>query len=162
MPLTQESLGGNAKTVMIANVSPAMTNMADTLSTLRFAQRVKAIRNTVSSSEETAGGAMASSWRLSMNNMTTKQCRKDFNCPLQVYRNEDTRGDAAQLRHELRRLKAELHMWQQAAASGDAASPQGGYGRLRSPASTPGGPAHLQSPQPAGPAPWQARPTSAC
>lgn len=43
----QESLGGNAKTVMIANVSPAATNMADTLSTLRFAQRVKAIRNTV-------------------------------------------------------------------------------------------------------------------
>jgi hypothetical protein len=43
--LKQESLGGNAKTVMIANVSPAMTNMAGTL---RFAQRVKAIRNTVS------------------------------------------------------------------------------------------------------------------
>lgn len=60
MPLTQESLGGNAKTVMIANVSPAMTNMADTLSTLRFAQRVKAIRNTVSSSEDTTDGALLS------------------------------------------------------------------------------------------------------
>ena len=57
--LKQESLGGNAKTVMIANVSPAMTNMADTLSTLRFAQRVKAIRNTVSSSRETTRGAAA-------------------------------------------------------------------------------------------------------
>lgn len=50
----QESLGGNAKTVMIANVSPAMTNMADTLSTLRFAQRVKAIRNTVSHTTSSA------------------------------------------------------------------------------------------------------------
>jgi kinesin family member 15 len=60
MPLEQESLGGNAKTVMIANVSPAMTNMADTLSTLRFAQRVKAIRNTVRILEETTGGALAS------------------------------------------------------------------------------------------------------
>lgn len=32
---------------MIANVSPAIANVADTLSTLRFAQRVKAIQNTV-------------------------------------------------------------------------------------------------------------------
>ena len=52
-------------------------------------------------------------------------------------------------------------MWQQAAASGDTASPQDRYSRLRSPASTPGGPAHLQSPQSAGPSPWQARPTRA-
>ena len=43
----QDSLGGNAKTIMIANVSPAAANLADTLSTLRFAQRVKAIQNTV-------------------------------------------------------------------------------------------------------------------
>jgi hypothetical protein len=80
-------------------------------------------------------------------------------CLLQVYRNEDTRGDAVQLRQEIRRLKAELHMWQQAAANGDLSTPQGGFGRLRSPASTPSGPAHLQSPQSAGPSPWQARPT---
>ena len=43
----QDSLGGNSKTMMIANVSPAATNAADTLSTLRFAQRVKFIRNKV-------------------------------------------------------------------------------------------------------------------
>ena len=33
--------------MMIANISPASPNLADTHSTLRFAQRVKAIRNTV-------------------------------------------------------------------------------------------------------------------
>ena len=43
----QDSLGGNSKTMMIANISPASPNLADTHSTLRFAQRVKAIRNTV-------------------------------------------------------------------------------------------------------------------
>ena len=72
--LKQESLGGNAKTVMIANVSPAMTNMADTLSTLRFAQRVKAIRNTVSSSWETTSGAAAfAAQHLSMTDLLLNQ-----------------------------------------------------------------------------------------
>ena len=37
--------------MMIANVSPAATNISDTLSTLRFAQRVKFIRNKVRSLE---------------------------------------------------------------------------------------------------------------
>ncbi len=41
----QDSLGGNAKTFMVANISPASANLAETLSTLRFAQRAKAIKN---------------------------------------------------------------------------------------------------------------------
>ena len=47
MAMLQDSLGGNSKTMMIANVSPALTNMAETLSTLRFAQRTKHIKNKV-------------------------------------------------------------------------------------------------------------------
>lgn len=43
----QDSLGGNAKTVMIANVSPAAACLKETLSTLGFAQRAKLIRNKV-------------------------------------------------------------------------------------------------------------------
>ncbi|KAK3242190.1 hypothetical protein CYMTET_48102 [Cymbomonas tetramitiformis] len=43
--LLQESLGGNAKTVMIAAVSPSSDCAAETLSTLKFAQRAKCIRN---------------------------------------------------------------------------------------------------------------------
>ncbi|XP_043211524.1 uncharacterized protein LOC122375971 [Amphibalanus amphitrite] len=43
--LLKDSLGGNAKTAMVATVSPASTCYSDTLSTLRFAERAKAIVN---------------------------------------------------------------------------------------------------------------------
>jgi len=38
-------LGGNTKTVMIAAISPADYNYDETLSTLRYASRAKAIKN---------------------------------------------------------------------------------------------------------------------
>ncbi|PRW20706.1 kinesin KIF3B [Chlorella sorokiniana] len=43
--LLQDSLGGNTRTVMIANVGPAASNGEETLSTLRYANRAKNIRN---------------------------------------------------------------------------------------------------------------------
>ena len=43
--LLQDSLGGNTKTVMIANIGPADYNMDETLSTLRYASRAKNIQN---------------------------------------------------------------------------------------------------------------------
>jgi hypothetical protein len=43
--LLQDSLGGNTKTVMIAACSPADYNYEESLSTLRFAARAKAIKN---------------------------------------------------------------------------------------------------------------------
>ncbi len=43
----QDSLGGNSKTIMVANISPASANLAETISTLRFAQRAKSIKNKV-------------------------------------------------------------------------------------------------------------------
>ena len=43
--LLRNSLGGNAKTLMIANVSPASLSYFETLSTLKFAQRAKMIKN---------------------------------------------------------------------------------------------------------------------
>ncbi|KAK6165825.1 hypothetical protein SNE40_022663 [Patella caerulea] len=42
--LLQNALGGNSKTVMIAALSPADINYEETLSTLRFADRAKAIK----------------------------------------------------------------------------------------------------------------------
>ena len=38
-------LGGNAKTAMVAALSPASINFDETLSTLRYAWQVKAIKN---------------------------------------------------------------------------------------------------------------------
>lgn len=43
--LLQDSLGGNTKTVMIANCSPADYNFDETLSSLRYASRAKFIKN---------------------------------------------------------------------------------------------------------------------
>ena len=41
--LLQDSLGGNTKTVMIAAISPSTCSYGETLSTLRYASRAKAI-----------------------------------------------------------------------------------------------------------------------
>jgi hypothetical protein len=43
--LLQDSLGGNTKTVMIACISPSDNNYDETLSTLRYANRAKNIKN---------------------------------------------------------------------------------------------------------------------
>jgi kinesin family protein 3/17 len=43
--LLQDSLGGNTKTCMIAALSPSDNNYEETLSTLRYATRAKAIKN---------------------------------------------------------------------------------------------------------------------
>lgn len=43
--LVQDSLGGNTKTVMMAAISPADYNYDETLSTLRYANRAKSIKN---------------------------------------------------------------------------------------------------------------------
>uniref|UniRef100_A0A3Q3EN88 Kinesin-like protein n=1 Tax=Labrus bergylta TaxID=56723 RepID=A0A3Q3EN88_9LABR len=43
--LLQDSLGGNAKTVMIATVGPSHKNFGESLATLRYASRAKNIKN---------------------------------------------------------------------------------------------------------------------
>ncbi|UJR28430.1 hypothetical protein I4U23_009670 [Adineta vaga] len=43
--LLQDSLGGNSKTAMIANIGPADYNYDETLNTLRYANRAKNIKN---------------------------------------------------------------------------------------------------------------------
>ncbi|XP_053376861.1 osmotic avoidance abnormal protein 3-like [Mercenaria mercenaria] len=45
--LLKDAVGGNCKTVMIATISPADQDYEQTLSTLRYANRVKSIRNKV-------------------------------------------------------------------------------------------------------------------
>ena len=43
--LLQDSLGGNAKTIMVANIGPSKFNYDETLTTLRYANRAKDIKN---------------------------------------------------------------------------------------------------------------------
>ena len=53
--LLRDSLGGNSKTVIIANVSPSAACYGETLSTLKFAQRAKLIRNKAVINEDSSG-----------------------------------------------------------------------------------------------------------
>jgi hypothetical protein len=50
--LMQDSLGGNAKTLMFVNFSPADYNAEETIGSLTYATRVKTIVNTVEKSSE--------------------------------------------------------------------------------------------------------------
>lgn len=43
--LLQDSLGGNSYTMLICNISPAKSSVAETLSSLRFAERAKQVQN---------------------------------------------------------------------------------------------------------------------
>lgn len=54
--LLQDSLGGNAKTFMIAALSPLSADAQETWSTLKFAQRVKTVENRAVVNEEGGGG----------------------------------------------------------------------------------------------------------
>ncbi|XP_077082754.1 kinesin-like protein KIF14 isoform X1 [Siphateles boraxobius] len=51
--LLKESLGGNSKTAMIATLSPAASNMEESLSTLRYAQQARMIINIAKVNEDT-------------------------------------------------------------------------------------------------------------
>lgn len=53
--LLKDSLGGNSKTFIIANISPSILAVSETLSTLKFAQRAKLIRNSAVINEDTSG-----------------------------------------------------------------------------------------------------------
>ncbi|DBA86821.1 TPA: hypothetical protein ACH3X2_005404 [Trebouxia sp. C0005] len=53
--LLQDSLGGNAKTMIVANVSPCRMCAQETLSTLQFASRAKHIRNKAVINQDTSG-----------------------------------------------------------------------------------------------------------
>lgn len=43
--LSSDSLGGNSHTLMIACISPADSNMEETINTLRYADRARKIKN---------------------------------------------------------------------------------------------------------------------
>ncbi|XP_021738486.1 kinesin-like protein KIN-12F [Chenopodium quinoa] len=53
--LLQDSLGGNSKTMIIANISPSICCVSETLNTLKFAQRAKLIQNNAVVNEDSSG-----------------------------------------------------------------------------------------------------------
>ncbi|KNE59135.1 hypothetical protein AMAG_03471 [Allomyces macrogynus ATCC 38327] len=55
--LLQDSLGGNAQTLMLACVSPADSNFQETLNTLKYANRARNIKNKVAINAQVAGAS---------------------------------------------------------------------------------------------------------
>ncbi len=53
--LLKDSLGGNSKTSLIANISPSSKCVGETISTLKFASRAKKIKNKASINEDSQG-----------------------------------------------------------------------------------------------------------
>ncbi|KAD4179211.1 hypothetical protein E3N88_27802 [Mikania micrantha] len=62
--LLQDSLGGNSKTMIIANVSPSICSATETLNTLKFAQRAKLIQNNAVVNEDASGDVMALQYQI--------------------------------------------------------------------------------------------------
>lgn len=56
--LLQDSLGGNSKTIMIANIGPASMNYDETIITLRYAYRAKSIKNKPVKNEDIKDGKL--------------------------------------------------------------------------------------------------------
>uniref|UniRef100_A0A0D3CJB8 Kinesin motor domain-containing protein n=1 Tax=Brassica oleracea var. oleracea TaxID=109376 RepID=A0A0D3CJB8_BRAOL len=96
--LLQDSLGGNSKTMIIANVSPSLCSINETLSTLKFAQRAKLIQNNVVCDYSSI---TTSSMKLDL----TQVC---FIFMFQAKVNEDASGDVTALQQEIRKLKVQL------------------------------------------------------
>ncbi|XP_020273285.1 kinesin-like protein KIN-12F isoform X2 [Asparagus officinalis] len=57
--LLQDSLGGNSKTMIIANVSPSICSANETLGTLKFAQRARLVQNNAVINEDASGDISA-------------------------------------------------------------------------------------------------------
>uniref|UniRef100_A0AAY4BVE3 Kinesin-like protein n=1 Tax=Denticeps clupeoides TaxID=299321 RepID=A0AAY4BVE3_9TELE len=57
--LLKDSLGGNCRTVMIANISPSSGSYEDTLNTLKYANRAKEIKTSVSMGAGHASGLLS-------------------------------------------------------------------------------------------------------
>ncbi|KAK4709442.1 hypothetical protein R3W88_030367 [Solanum pinnatisectum] len=71
--LLQDSLGGNAKTCIIANISPSSCCSLETLSTLKFAQRAKFIKNHAFVNEDASGDVLA--MRIQIQNLKKEVAR---------------------------------------------------------------------------------------
>ncbi|XP_015944973.1 kinesin-like protein KIN-12C [Arachis duranensis] len=82
--LLQDSLGGNSKTMIIANVSPSICSAHETLSTLKFAQRAKLIQNNAKVNEDASGDINALQWQIQQlkSQLSLLMKNKNFPTPL--------------------------------------------------------------------------------
>jgi hypothetical protein len=88
--LLTDSLGGNCKTTLIACISPAFESYAESVSTLKFANRAKNIKNEAIINEESDQGAIIS--KLEAENIRLKQLLTDRGITVHPGRSFDLSG----------------------------------------------------------------------
>ncbi|XP_068722534.1 kinesin-like protein KIF15 isoform X2 [Montipora capricornis] len=86
--LLRDSLGGNAKTYLIANVHPSAKCFGETLSTLNFAKRAKMIKNKAVVNEDATGSITALQAEIKRLREELEQARAGI--PKQITRQEST------------------------------------------------------------------------
>lgn len=69
--ILQESLGGNSRTTLIVNCSPSSYNDAETLSTLRFGERAKTIKQKAKINEELSPAQLKALLKKAQSQVTT-------------------------------------------------------------------------------------------
>ncbi|KAL0017954.1 hypothetical protein WJX77_004210 [Trebouxia sp. C0004] len=75
--LLQPSLGGNARTAVIATINPSADQMEETSHTLRLASRAMAVTNRVSANEVMSDGDMAKQYQSELNQLRHHLSRRE-------------------------------------------------------------------------------------
>jgi len=94
--LLRDSLGGNARTLMIACVSPSDIDAEETLSTLRYAARARCIKNKPIVNEDPKD-ALLRQYQLEL-----QRLRKMLDCSDPLNAGSDFQKDAEEEREDLR------------------------------------------------------------
>ena len=110
--LLQDSLGGNAKTCMVACVSTADSNMEETVNTLKYAERARAIRNRPHVNVDPMAAALAAVARGDGDGMdgytgASVQAARAAQTAAEQ-REAEARAAAEQAQSQMSRLKADL------------------------------------------------------
>ncbi|KAL9003782.1 MAG: hypothetical protein Q9188_003362 [Gyalolechia gomerana] len=89
--ILQESLGGNSRTTLIVNCSPSSYNDAETISTLRFGVRAKAIKNKAKINAELSPVELKQLLKKAQNQVTTyENYVANLEGEVQLWRGGDT------------------------------------------------------------------------
>ena len=75
--LLEDSLGGNCKTTMMAMISPALVAYNESISTLKFANRAKNIKNTPKINEDIDSKGMIQRYELELKKLRGELTEKN-------------------------------------------------------------------------------------
>ncbi|TMS39466.1 hypothetical protein L596_005982 [Steinernema carpocapsae] len=145
--LLQDSLGGNTKTLMLACISPSDNNYDETLSTLRYANRAKNIKNKPKINEDPKD-ALLREYQLEIERL--KQIAVNGSSEQVIVQNVDLEEEREKLRAEfeqaMNQLRAEYELEQKskAALQQELASLQSQYEKAQADIETDTNPADIK------------------